>query len=126
MDVRIEKKEEFQLVGVSRRFQNETGYRDIPAWWDELNEKAKTDPAIRSLGQIAVCMDDNGRTGSADGGAPYLGSVHLHRSASRRDADRQYTDLCHLAAGKRAVGVGGKPDGGKLSSRRHERSGLQK
>ncbi len=60
MDVRIEKKEEFQLVGVSRRFQNETGYRDIPAWWDELNEKAKTDPAIRSLGQIAVCMDDNG------------------------------------------------------------------
>lgn len=76
MDVRIEEKAGFQVVGVSRRFQNETGYRDIPAWWDELNETAKTDPDIRALGEIAVCVDEDGREDFAYWVArPYVGGA---------------------------------------------------
>lgn len=61
MNVKIEHKDSFRVAGISRRFQNETGYRDIPAWWDELNEKARIDPDIRALGEIAVCVDEGGR-----------------------------------------------------------------
>ena len=60
MDVRIENMEAFKVVGVSRRFSGETSYRDIPAWFDELQAAAKTDPALAVLGSVAVCVDDNG------------------------------------------------------------------
>lgn len=73
MDVRMEKKDAFEVVGVSRRFENESGYRDIPAWWDRLNEQAKTDPAIRALGQIAVCVDDGEDSFAYWAARPYTG-----------------------------------------------------
>ena len=74
MDVRIENMEAFKVVGVSRRFSGETSYRDIPAWFDELQATAKTDPALAVLGSVAVCVDDNGTEDFAYWAArPYIG-----------------------------------------------------
>lgn len=76
MDVRIEHMDAFKVVGVSRRFPGETGYRDIPAWYDELEAAAKTDPALAALGSVAVCVDDNGTEDFAYWAArPYIGGA---------------------------------------------------
>ncbi len=76
MDVSIENMGAFKVVGVSRRFSGETGYRDIPAWFDELQAAAKTDPALAALGSVAVCVDDNGTEDFAYWAArPYIGGA---------------------------------------------------
>ena len=50
---RIEKKEAFQVMGVSRVFFNETSYQDIPKFWDEVFRVADCPLA----GKYGICMD---------------------------------------------------------------------
>lgn len=59
MDYRIEEKAQFTVMGVSRKFNSETSYQEIPKFWEEHfrnggGEKVK--------GMFGVCMDsrDNG------------------------------------------------------------------
>ena len=59
MDYRIEEKAQFTVMGVSRKFNSETSYQEIPKFWEEHfrnggGEKVK--------GMFGVCIDsrDNG------------------------------------------------------------------
>lgn len=59
MDYRIEEKAQFTVMGVSRKFNSETSYQEIPKFWEEHfrnggEEKVK--------GMFGVCIDsrDNG------------------------------------------------------------------
>ena len=39
MDYSIENKDSFQLIGFERTFSEESAYREIPGFWDEIREK---------------------------------------------------------------------------------------
>ena len=72
MDVRYETIQTFKVAGISRRFKNEGAYRAIPAWYDELREQGVLD----TLGEFAVCVDDNGTEDFAYWVAkPYIGGT---------------------------------------------------
>lgn len=55
MDYKIIDKEALTLIGVSRRFDNETSQRDIPLFW---NEHYRTGGAKVVCGIYGVCIDD--------------------------------------------------------------------
>ena len=68
MNVRIEQKEEFEVVGISRFFGNdETG--EIPAWWDELYADGSRIRLVEQLGYddlIGVCGPDDSKLDGFD------------------------------------------------------------
>lgn len=53
MEYRIEEKQSFAVVGVSRRFHPDTSYQQIPAYWTEMLEQ----PGFPILGMYGICMD---------------------------------------------------------------------
>lgn len=65
MEYTIEKMESFQVIGFERRFNNETSYREIPKFWDEMmgdnasitNQQRKIS-AQYNIGEYGVCIDD--------------------------------------------------------------------
>lgn len=62
MDYRIVKKEEFKVVGVSKRISTENGenLKVIPRFWCEINENGvseKLDKNIGKLGYLGICYD---------------------------------------------------------------------
>ncbi|MBO4563698.1 MAG: GyrI-like domain-containing protein [Clostridia bacterium] len=58
MEHRITHKAQFTLVGVKRRFDPDTSYREIPKFWDELMEKGEERPI---KGTFGVCIDTEGK-----------------------------------------------------------------
>lgn len=54
MEYRIEKKEQFTVVGVSRRFSTETSYSEIPKFWDEHYAAGGGE---RVMGKFGICLD---------------------------------------------------------------------
>lgn len=58
----------FKVIGFSREFSFESSYKDIPAFWDELNARFSEDSqdpcaaAVKKygIGEFGVCIDDNG------------------------------------------------------------------
>lgn len=53
----IEKKEAFQVIGISRSFCNETAYQDIPKFWDEVFGAGDCPLA----GTYGICFDSEER-----------------------------------------------------------------
>ncbi|MCH5297996.1 MAG: AraC family transcriptional regulator [Ruminococcus sp.] len=77
MDYVVEKIEKFKLIGFEREFSFETGYQEIPKFWDEfcqkymapLMSKQKPETEIEKIicnsrvGEFGVCIDDIGKDG---------------------------------------------------------------
>lgn len=58
MDYRIEEKHPFTVVGVTRSFNSETSYSEIPKFWDEYLARG----ANRSVcGMYGLCLDSDGK-----------------------------------------------------------------
>jgi len=57
LEYRIVEKEQFTVMGKARKFNTETGYAEIPKFWDEHNMSG--DKAV--LGMYGICMDSDGR-----------------------------------------------------------------
>ena len=55
---RIVRKEQFTVVGIKRRFDSDTSYREIPKFWDELMEKGEDRPI---MGTFGLCLDMEGK-----------------------------------------------------------------
>ena len=56
LDYRIVEKAPFTIVGLKRRFNSDTSYREIPEFW---NEWAREQSPI--TGMLGVCMDKDGK-----------------------------------------------------------------
>lgn len=64
MEYRIEKKEQFTVMGVSRRFSSETSYSEIPRFWQEHYASGGGD---RVKGMFGICLDAmDGNNGAMD------------------------------------------------------------
>lgn len=63
MEYKIVEKESFTVMGVTRRFTNETAYKEIPKFWEEHNASDKNE-LIK--GMYGICIDDAGNTGEFD------------------------------------------------------------
>ena len=59
MEYRIVEKPQFTVMGVSRRFQPENSYQQIPEYWTELFGQ----PGFPLMGVYGICIDDNGAEG---------------------------------------------------------------
>ena len=59
MEYRIVEKQQFTVMGVSRRFHPETGYQKIPEYWTEMFRQ----PDFPLMGVYGICLDDNGPEG---------------------------------------------------------------
>lgn len=55
LEYRIVSKPQFTVMGLPRRFDPETSYQEIPAYWDEVF--AQPQPPV--MGAFGVCIDDN-------------------------------------------------------------------
>ncbi|MBQ8617842.1 MAG: AraC family transcriptional regulator [Clostridia bacterium] len=64
LEYRIEEKPQFTVVGVSRMFQADTSYREIPKYWLELMRRE--DAPV--CGAFGVCLDE----GRGDGQFEYM------------------------------------------------------
>lgn len=63
MDVRVEKMDAFKIVGKSRVFSTETGYQEIPKFWDEIMRNCRQeaeDSGSDTFGMYGVCMQTEG------------------------------------------------------------------
>ncbi|MBR0081215.1 MAG: GyrI-like domain-containing protein [Clostridia bacterium] len=58
LEYRITEKAPFTIVGVKRRFQTETSYREIPKFWDEWLAQGEQRPI---MGTFGVCLDVEGQ-----------------------------------------------------------------
>jgi AraC family transcriptional regulator len=60
MDYRIEKKDAFQVMGLSRRFHVENSFQDVPKYWTEICQEylSKKDSPI--VGMYGICDDTEG------------------------------------------------------------------
>ncbi len=58
MDYSIVQKEQFTVMGVSRRFNSETSYAEIPKFWDEHYANGGGE---KIMGMYGVCLDGNGK-----------------------------------------------------------------
>ena len=57
-DYRIVKKAPFTIVGVKRPFSTDTGYREIPKFWEEWLAQGENRPI---MGTFGVCLDMKGK-----------------------------------------------------------------
>ncbi|MBR4972577.1 MAG: GyrI-like domain-containing protein [Oscillospiraceae bacterium] len=53
MEYKIVEKPQFTLMGISRKFQMETSYQQIPEFWTEMMAK----PDFPLMGMYGVCVD---------------------------------------------------------------------
>ena len=58
LEYRIVEKAPFTVMGIRRRFNSETSYREIPKFWDEWKAQSEKCPP---LGIYGVCMDMDGK-----------------------------------------------------------------
>ena len=58
LDHRIVKKAQFTVVGVKRRFNSDTSYREIPKFWDEWFEQGGK---RLIMGTFGLCLDMEGK-----------------------------------------------------------------
>ena len=58
LEYRIEKKEQFTLMGVSRRFNSDTSYAEIPLFW---KEHMQSEAAKIICGMYGVCVEHQGK-----------------------------------------------------------------
>ncbi len=58
LEYRIVEKAPFTVMGIRRRFNSETSYREIPKFWDEWKAQGEKCPP---LGIYGVCMDMDGK-----------------------------------------------------------------
>lgn len=61
MDYRIVEKEQFTVVGASRRFNTETSYREIPVFWQEFYANGGGE---KICGKFGICLDPWDNSGS--------------------------------------------------------------
>lgn len=61
MECKIVKKASFTVVGMSKIIKMEDGYKECPAFWDELIEKGVNNYLA---GTYAICIDDDAPAGS--------------------------------------------------------------
>lgn len=66
MDYVIEEKKEFSIIGFSRRFKFDEGYKKIPEFWEECTKKVCNDKypfndLIKKthIGEFGICINDN-------------------------------------------------------------------
>lgn len=57
MEYKIVEKPAFTVMGVSRVFDSETSYQEIPAFWEETMQA----PGTKVKGVFGVCLDQNGK-----------------------------------------------------------------
>ena len=57
MDIKIEKEKEFSIIVISKQFNEETSFEDIPKFWDEYYEKGYQEIVPPMLG---ICINNNG------------------------------------------------------------------
>ena len=62
MEYRIEEKSQFTVMGVSRKFNPETGYQKIPEFWSEMMGK----PSFPLMGKYGICVDADPDDGEFD------------------------------------------------------------
>ncbi len=58
LDYSIAEKAPFTIIGVKRPFNSETGYREIPKFWDEWMSQGENCPV---MGTFGVCIDMKGK-----------------------------------------------------------------
>lgn len=58
LEYRITEKAPFTIVGVKRPFHMDTGYREIPKFWDELLSEGDNRPI---MGTFGACLDGQGK-----------------------------------------------------------------
>ena len=56
LEYRIEEKPQMTLVGVARKFRQDTSYQEIPAFWDEVMAQEN----CPVMGKYGVCIDREG------------------------------------------------------------------
>lgn len=61
MDYRIVEKEQFTVVGASRRFNTETSYQEIPVFWQEFYANGGGE---KICGKFGICLDPRDNSGS--------------------------------------------------------------
>lgn len=78
MDYVVEKMDGFKVIGIERLISNDTGYQDIPKFWNEFcqtycyakNNTSQKDNAIQkvvcdnTVGEFGICIDDNEKEGT--------------------------------------------------------------
>ena len=58
LEYKIVEKEQFTVVGVSRKFNSETSYQKIPEFWQE---HMKSENGKIVCGMYGICMDIEGQ-----------------------------------------------------------------
>jgi AraC family transcriptional regulator len=58
MEYKIVSKEQFTVMGITRRFNTETSYQEIPEFW---NDHMKSTDAEKICGRFGICMDIAGK-----------------------------------------------------------------
>ena len=62
MEYRIVEKPQFTVMGISRKFDPETSYQQIPEYWTEIMGK----PDCPLMGMYGICMDPDGQDSEFD------------------------------------------------------------
>ena len=58
LDYRIVEKAPFTVMGIRRRFNSDTSYQEVPAFWKDVMAAGKQSPV---MGAYGVCMDGEGK-----------------------------------------------------------------
>ena len=58
LEYKIMEKEQFTVMGVSRQFNNETSYQEIPKFWEEF---MNSEDAKHVCGMYGICIDTDGK-----------------------------------------------------------------
>ena len=57
MDIKIEKENAFNIIVITKQFNEETSFEDVPKFWDEYYEKGYQNIVPPMLG---ICINSNG------------------------------------------------------------------
>ena len=58
LEYKIMEKEQFTVIGVSRKFNSETSYQKIPEFWQE---HMNSDNRKTVCGMFGICIDSDGK-----------------------------------------------------------------
>ncbi len=88
MEYRIEDKQAFKVMGISRMFSYESANSDIPAFWDEEHVRAKEK---KVLGMYGICYDEE----MAGNQFKYMIADDLNEEAARKNGLEIYEIPAH-------------------------------
>lgn len=88
MEYRIEEKQAFKVMGISRMFSYESANSDIPAFWDEEHVRAKEK---KVLGMYGICYDEE----MAGNQFKYMIADDLKEEAARKNGLEIYEIPAH-------------------------------